>query len=84
MRPYPVLRVDHSGPVMPPSLHWGLRVWSVPSDAKHEIKDLLVVEGLARVKRWLEARARLSQTRQSLTLMYDDGEKQLTYNEEIG
>jgi hypothetical protein len=84
MKPYPVLRADYSGPVMPPSLHWGLKVWSVPSEARHEIKESLVGEGLARVRRWLEVRARLSQTRQSLTVMYDEAQKHLTYNEEVG
>jgi hypothetical protein len=84
MKPYPVLRANHSGPVMPPSLRWGLRVWSVPSEAKHDIKESLVAGGLARVRRWLEVRAGLSQTRQSLTVMYDKAQKHLTYNEGVG
>ena len=83
-KPYLVLDVRHSGPVMPPHLRWSLLVWSVPRDAKHAVKELLAAEGFVRVKRWLEAKAGLKQTRQRFTVMYDEAQNHLKYDEEVG
>ncbi len=83
-KPYPVLSAVHSGPVMPPHLRWTLRVSSVPNDAKHDVKELLAAEGFVRVKQWLEAKAKLKQIRRRLTVMYDETQKHLTYEEEVG
>ncbi len=82
-KPYPVLAARRSGPTTHFHLMWSITVQSVPSDAKHVIKELLVAEGFARVKRWFQASANRTQTSASLTVMFDETEKQLAYHDEV-
>jgi len=66
-----------------PRLRWSLLVWSVPRETSHEVKGLLAAEGIARLKEWLQTKARISQTRQSFLVSYDEAGNQLTYDATI-
>jgi hypothetical protein len=81
---YLVLQVSYWGTTMPPELRWGLLVLSVPRDACHEIQELLAAEGFGRVKRWLQLNGDLKHTAKRLSVLYNETEKRLTYNETIG
>ena len=82
-KPYPVFEVRVSGPTEHYDGGWGFLVWSVPNNVKHSIHELLVAEGFARVKRWLEANVRRGQATASFAVMFDETEKQLAYHDEV-